>query len=214
MARNRIFLIDWHAVSREGLRSLITAQADLTVCGEHHSCQECRPDVVAARPDLVVLEPFCQAGFCADFITHLSALRPRLLVFAVSIGEDSRYAERALRAGANGYLSKACSSAEILVGIRQVLQGEPYVSAPLAAEIMQRLTSRAAKTTPSTGPVELFSNRELAIFRLLGQGKTTSQIAKYLHLTVSTVETYRHRLREKLGVKTGTEVTHRAICWV
>ena len=201
-------------MSREGLRSLITAQSDLTVCGEHHSCQESRLDIAATRPDLVVFEPFCRAGFSTDLIIHLSTLRPRPLACAVSIGEESLYAERALRAGANGYLSKACSSAEILTGIRQVLHGETYVSKSPAADIIEPQTSRAAKTTPSTVPVELFSDRELSIFRLIGQGKTTIQIAKFLHLTVSTVGTYRHRLREKLGLKTGLEVTHCAIGWV
>ena len=130
------------------------------------------------------------------------------------MGEESVYAERVLRAGANGYLSKDHSGLEILTGIRQVLRGEVCVSKLITDNIMRRITGTAAPVTPVAVPVEEFSNRELEIFRLIGQGHTTGQIAKNLNLSVSTVETYRQRLREKLGLKTGAEVTHRAICWV
>jgi len=214
MTKKRVFLIDRHALAREGLRCLINAQPDLTVCGEIPSCQDSLPKVVAVRPDLVVIEPFCRSGFCCEFITDLRKLHPVPLILAVSMGEEATYAERILRAGANGFLTKDHSGPEILAGIRQVLRGEICVSHAMAATILQRLTGTTAKAAQSAGLVDQLGNRELEIFRLIGQGQSTRQIAKNLNLGVSTVETYRSRLRLKLGLKTGAEVTRRAICWV
>ncbi len=214
ITKKRIFLVDRHALMRDGLRDLINVQPDLTVCGELPSCQEGLAIVTAARPNLVVLEPFCRSGFCAEFITNLCALRPAPQILVVSMGEESIYAERVLRAGANGYLSKDRSGAEILAAIRQVLRGGTAISKSINDLLLQRLTIPSAKTVLADGIVDEFSNRELEVFRLIGQGQTTLQISQNLHLSISAVETYRLRIREKLGLKTGTELTYRAICWV
>jgi len=214
LTKQRIFLVDRHALAREGLRSLIDAQADLMCCGERAACQESLPVLAAARPDLVVIEPLCADGFCTDFITKVRARRPAPRILVVSMGEEVTYAERVIWAGANGYCSKDRSGAEILAAIRQVLRGETAVSKSINELLLQRLTTAPAKTVSADAVVDVFSNRELEVFRLIGQGQTTDQISQKLRLSSSAVDTYRLRVREKLGLKTGTELTYRAICWV
>ena len=214
MTKKRIFLVDRQALAREGLRSLIAAQADLTCCGERAACQASLPALTAARPDLVVIEPLCSDGFCTDFITDVRALRPAPRVLVVSMGEEVTYAERVIRAGANGYCSKDRSGTEILAAIRQVLRGETAISKSINELLLQRLTTAPNNTVLADAVVDEFSNRELEVFRLIGQGQTTDQITQKLRLSGSAVDTYRFRLREKLGLKTGAELTYRAICWV
>lgn len=214
MTKKRIFLIDRHALVRDALQHLINAQPDLSVCGESQCCQESLPYVTAARPDLAIIEPLCRTGFRFDVITCLRANQSAPRILAISMGEEALYAERALRAGADGYLSKDHPTAAILAGIQQVLRGEVCLPKPVADAIVRRITVTPCDLTKSTVPVEQFSDRELEIFRRIGQGQATGQIAKQLSLSVSTVETYRLRLKEKLGLKTGPELNRCAVCWV
>ena len=214
MNQKRVFLIDRHVLWRMGLRALVNAQAHLTVCGESDCCSDVLRNLSARQPNLVILEPLCRTGFRTDLITKLRVLNPAPQVLAISMGEELVYAERILQAGANGFLSKDQSPEEILAGIHQVLQGEVCVSKTIMDLILRRQILPDAKVARFSVPVEKFSNRELEVFRRCGHGQTICQIAKELHLSTSTVETYQLRLREKLGMKTGAEVTHQAIRWV
>jgi DNA-binding NarL/FixJ family response regulator len=212
--RKRVYLIDRHVVTRDGLRHLINAQPDLTVCGEGYCCRQDFPRLQATRPDLLVVEVLCRTGLRTDLIASLRESLPALRILAFSTGADCVYAERVLSAGANGYLSKDHTREELLEGIRQVLRGEVCVSQVIVKSILHKWSGRADRPAPVGVPVEQFSDRELECFRLIGEGQTTVQIARGLHVSVSTVETYRLRLKAKLALKTGAELTHCAVCWV
>lgn len=212
MTQQRIFLIDRHALTRLGLRQLIETQPDLTVCGEADCCQQCLALFDTQLPDLVIVEALCPTGLRTDHIAACRRQHPTLPILVVSTGSDQTYAARLLRAGANGYLSKDHSPAEILAGIRQVLRGEICVGASVNDAILHQWSNRAGG--PTATPLDQFSNRELEIFRLLGQGQGTRQIAQQLHLSISTVETYRLRLKEKLRLATGGELVRCAVRWM
>jgi DNA-binding NarL/FixJ family response regulator len=214
MEKKQIFLIDRHAITREGLRCVIERQPDLMVCGDSQCCQSCRPDLIKLKPDLVVMEAFCHTGFRTDAIVQLRQQSPRLGILVVSTGADVVYAERCLRAGASGYLSKDHSVAEILDGIRKVLRGEIAVAPSISNAILNKWAVGDGARITSTVPVELFTDRELEVFQLIGEGHGTGQVAKKLNLSVSTVETYRQRLKEKLNLATGAELVRCAVCWV
>jgi DNA-binding NarL/FixJ family response regulator len=212
--KTKVFLIDRHAVTRAGLRHLVGTQLDLTVCGECHCCQEGAIQLAALDPDLVVMEPLCRTGLRTDVIARLRHEYPELLIFGLSVGDDATHAERVLRAGANGYLSKDHNAEEILAGIRQVLDGNICVAKSVTNILLRKLTDAPGPATPTAVPVDHFSDRELEIFNMIGLGQATGQIAAHLNLSISTVETYRLRLKEKLHVTTATELNRCAICWV
>ncbi len=205
----RVLIVDDHPLMREGLAARIATQHDLEVCDEAGSVREALAKVKATRPHLVIVDIMLAGSHGIDLIKQVNATYPDVKMLVVSAYDESLYAERALRAGAHGYVNKRECQEKIIEAIRTVLAGRRYVS----SEMTQRLLGQAvgsSDVTPSD-PIARLSNRELEVFQLIGQGKATGEIARELHLSVHTIETHREKLRRKLGLKNGGQLMRSAI---
>ena len=206
-ARTRIVLVDDHPMVRERLAELINREPDLEVCGEAETPAEALTVIAARRPRLAILDLSLKDAFGLELIRDLRARHPRLLVLVLTMHESPLYAERALRAGATGYLTKRDATTRILTALRQVLAGETYISESLAG----RVTSQLAH--PEGRAVDRLSDRELEVLRLIGAGSNTRDIADALYLDMRTVETYRARIKVKLNLKDGFDLLRFALEW-
>jgi DNA-binding NarL/FixJ family response regulator len=211
-AKYRVFLVDDHPIVRHGLTQLISREPDLMVCGESEDGSKGLAAVEAAKPDLVVVDLTLKRSSGFSLIKNLSALDPKLAILVLTIHEESLYAERCLRAGAKGYLMKEEAMENVLVAIRRILAGQVYLSDAMQSKLFR--SSGKKNTAAIASPLERLSDRELEIFRLLGQGVGTRQIAELLHLSISTVESHRARIKEKLGIGSATELLQHAVKWV
>lgn len=211
--KRRVFLVDDHPVTREGLARLINLEPDLEICGEAGTAALALSTLEAARPDLVIVDISLAGGRGGlELIKDLAARTSRLRMLAFSTHDETLYAERALRAGAQGYVMKQEMTDRLLHAIREVLKGEVYLSQAMKERMLRRLAS--GNREPLGSDIEQLSDRELEVFRLLGQGKGTRQIAAILNLSVSTVETYRSHIKEKLHLNRAPELVQRAVAWV
>ena len=210
--KRTVLLVDDHPVVREGLGARINRESDFTVCGTAQSGAEMMDTIARLNPDIVLMDLSLPQGHGLELMQDIHAQYPRLPVIIFSMHEESIYAERALRAGARGYLMKHESSERVLEGMRTVLHG----GYALSRETSDRLLS--AFGTPVKGqpesPVAALGNRELVVFQFIGQGKGTREIAGLLHLSVKTVETYRERLKKKLNLSSGPDLARQAVLWV
>lgn len=211
-ARYRVFLVDDHPIVRHGLTQLINREPDLMVCGESKDGSDALIAIGAAKPDVVVVDLTLKRSSGFSFIKNLTALDPKLSILVLTIHEESLYAERCLRAGAKGYLMKEEAMENVLLAIRRILAGQVYLSGEMESKLFCTSWKRSGIATAS--PLERLSDRELEVFRSLGQGMGTRQIAKVLNLSISTVECHRAKLKVKLDVKSGTELLQHAVKWV
>lgn len=209
--KSRIFVVDDHPLVREGLTNLINGQDDLVVCGEAKNSAQAIDGIMERRPDVALIDISLENESGLELVKQLAAQFPQVSLIVLSMHDEGLYAERALRAGARGYVMKHETSSSVLASIRRVLGGGVYVSERIVNKMALRLSSAGEPVTRS--PVERLSDRELEIFRLLGQGRTTSQIAGDLHLSLKTVQAYCARAKEKLGVTSLTELLRAAIQW-
>jgi DNA-binding NarL/FixJ family response regulator len=209
----RILIVDDHPVVREGLAVQVRAQGDLEVCGEAEDVAAALALVETARPDVAVIDISLKSGNGIDLIKRLKARDPSVRTLVWSMYPESLYAERALRAGALGYVTKGRATQEIIAAIRSVVAGKVFLSEELSGRLLHRLIGHAARKAEHP-PIEALSDRELEAFTLIGQGLTTQQVAAQMHVSPKTVETYRARIKEKLGLSTFAEVVHRATQWV
>jgi DNA-binding NarL/FixJ family response regulator len=209
--KSRIFLIDDHPLVREGLANLINGQHDLVVCGEAEDSAGAISGIAKTRPDVALVDISLKNESGLELVKNLESQFPLVALIVLSMHEEALYAERALRAGARGYVMKRESTKNVLASIRRVLEGGVYVSERVVNSMARRFSS-SPKATESS-PVELLSDRELEIFRLLGQGRTTAQIAEDLHLSLKTVQAYCARAKEKFGVNSLGELLRAAIRW-
>ena len=209
----KVLIVDDHPAVREALAIRIAAQPDLVVCGEAADATEALRLATAADPDVAVIDIGLSAGNGIDLIKRLKARNDRFRAIVWSMHSEDLYAERALRAGAMGYIDKKQATGKIIDAIRQVLEGKVYLSAAMTEKLLARAVGPSG---PDSGrsPIDTLSDRELEVFRLIGQGVKTHEIAAQLHLSVKTVETYRDRIREKLDLKDGTELARCAVQWV
>ena len=209
----RILIVDDHPAVREALSIRIAAQPDLEVCGEAAGPAEALQLAAATDPDVAVIDIGLKTGNGIDLIKRLRARNDKFCATVWSMYSEDFYAERALRAGAMGYINKEEATGKLLEAIRQVLAGKVYLSAAMTEKLLKRAVGRASQESgPST--VGSLSDRELEVFRLIGEGRKTQEIAAQLHLSVKTVETYRDRIREKLDLSDGTELARYALQWV
>ena len=211
-AKYRVFLVDDHPIVRHGLTQLINHEPDLMVCGESEGESKALAVIGAAKPDVVVVDLTLKRNSGFSLIKNLNALDPKRAILVLTIHEESLYAERCLRAGAKGYLMKDEAMENVLLALRRVLAGEVYLSERMQGKLLRGSGKRSEVMIAS--PLEKLSDRELEIFRLLGQGMGTRQIANLLHLSISTVESHRARIKEKLGVKSATQLLQHAVKWV
>ena len=207
----RVFLVDDHPIVRDGLKTLIERREDLMVCGEAEDAGNALRAIRQAEPDVVVTDITLKESDGLELTKDIVARYSDLPVIVLSIHEESTYCERALRAGAHGYLMKEVASENIIEAIRTVLTGEIYISSAMAKRFLHKMVR--GRTTKVQSPVETLSDRELEIFMLIGQGYKASQIADRLHLSVKTVETYRARIKEKLDLADAGQLLQFAIKW-
>jgi DNA-binding NarL/FixJ family response regulator len=209
--KSLVFIVDDHPLVREGLGNLINGQDDLVVCGEANDSAETIDGISKTRPDVALIDISLKNESGLELVKALASQFPHVALIVLSMHDEALYAERALRAGARGYVMKRETSKSVLASIRRVLAGGVYVSERLVNKMALKLASSQSSATRS--PVERLSDRELEIFRLLGQGRTTSQIAADLNLSLKTVQAYCARAKEKFGVTSLTELLRAAIRW-
>jgi DNA-binding NarL/FixJ family response regulator len=206
-----IFLVDDHPLVREWLTNLIHQQPDLAVCGEAESAQQAVPAIIALKPDVAIVDLSLKDSSGLELIKDLRRICPGVSVLVLSMHEEADYAVRTLRAGAMGYVMKRESTSKVVAAIRQVLRGELYVSESVAAALTAQIIGR--KAPGSRSPVEQLSDRELEVFDLLGQGRGTRQIAEILRVSIKTVQAYNARIKEKLNLRSATELIREAVRW-
>ena len=211
-AKKQILIVDDHPMMRQGLAQLIDNEGDLTVCGEADTAGQALTAVGAQTPDLVIADISLPDKNGLELIKDLQAMHSGLPVLVVSMHDESLYAERVLKAGGRGYIMKQEGGKKLMGAIRQVLNGHIYVSEKMSAKILEIFSGR--RPPRSDSPLEQLSDREFEVFQLIGQGKTTREIAGHLHLSVKTVEVHRANIRKKLKLASGTDVVHQAIRWV
>ena len=209
--RIRILLVDDHPLVRERLAEIINREADLMVCGEAEDRSEALEVVKARRPGLVIVDLTLKNSDGLELIKDIHSRWPSLKMLVVSMHDESLYAERVLRAGALGYITKQEATRKILVAIRRILAGDLYLNERIATQIIRRLTIPAGAAAAT--PAEMLADRELQVFELTGRGQNIGEIASRLHIAAKTVETYRARIREKLKLKDGSELLQLAISW-
>jgi len=210
-AKRSVFIVDDHPLVREGLTNLINGQSDLAVCGEAKDSAEAIDGITKERPDVAIIDISLTNESGLELIKNLVKQFPQVAVVVISMHDEALYAERALRAGARGYVMKHETSKSVLASIRRVLEGDIYVSERIVNRMALRLSS--ARRPLAASPVERLSDRELEIFQLLGQGRTPSEIARDLNLSLKTVQAYCARAKEKFGVTSLTELLRAAIRW-
>ncbi len=212
LARKRILIVDDHAVLREGLVAQIDREPDLVVCGEAADARQALAGVEKLEPDLVLADITLPGRNGLELIRDLRALRPGLPVLVLSMHDESLFAERVLRAGGRGYVSKQQGGQRLIEAIRRVLSGKICVSEDVSTKMFDALSGRAPAKTLS--PVEQLTDRELEVFTLIGQAKETKEISRQLGMSVKTVEAHRASIKRKLKLKTGPELNRHAVLWV
>jgi DNA-binding NarL/FixJ family response regulator len=209
----RVIVIDDHPIVRRGLVQLIDSSTDLDVVGEAESHAEAIEVLARTEADVVVVDLSLGDSNGLDLLSEIKTHHPDLKSIVFSIHDAELYAPRALRAGASGFVSKTQPCEDVLVAIRALSDGEIYVAPDIAQRILRRM-SGGSPSRAADGGIELLSDRELQVFELVGQGKTTGEIAKSLRLSPKTVETHRQRIKGKLGIDSGTKLLIRAAQWV
>jgi len=207
----QILIVDDHPMVRERLMEVIHRHADLRVCGQAGDAIHARQLIAATNPDLAIVDLALKQSDGLDLIKDLRVAHSRLLILVVSMYEEALYGERALRAGAHGYINKQEATHNIVTAIRRILAGETFLSERLAQTLAARVVGRT--TGKSASAFTELSDRELQVFSLIGDGHTVSQIAAILHVASSTVETHRDRIREKLNLPDANAVLRTAIAW-
>jgi len=211
-AKSRIFIVDDHTMFREGLRQLIDREPDMTVCGDAAGAEEALEKIEDSKPDLAIVDLSLSGSTGIDLIKTLKIKYADLPVLVVSMHEESVYAERALHAGATGYVMKQEPAKTVKVAIRKVLGGDMHLSEKMTASLLGKFMSGGQTVLP-VSPIDKLSDRELEVFRMLGQGKMTRQIAAELNLTIATINSFRNRIKEKLNLKNSAELVMQAIQW-
>jgi DNA-binding NarL/FixJ family response regulator len=211
--RARVLVVDDHPAVRQALRMLIGQEADLELCGEAADLSDALRLVGDKQPDVAVIDISLKTGCGIDLIKRIKDRNNAVRMLVWSTHSESLYAERALRAGALGYVNKDQATDKIVEGIRHVLEGKVYLSDAMVETMLRRAVGDARKESMRS-PLDALANRELEVFRLIGQGVKTAAIAERLHLSVKTIETYRDRIREKLDLSDATELAHYATQWM
>jgi DNA-binding NarL/FixJ family response regulator len=190
---------------------MMNREPDLMVCGEAEEAATALQAITSTRPDFLIVDISLNGPDGLDLLKSIRVRFPNLPVLILSMHDESIYAERALRAGANGYIMKQEATEKVLIAVRQILNQKVYVSDRIANRMLQQYISGSANETHS--PIAELSDRELEVFRLIGEGHSTRMIADELHLSVKTVESYQAHIKDKLSLKTGRELVQRAIQW-
>ena len=210
--KHSILIVDDHPIVRKGIRSLLEQEEDFAVVGEAASRAEVLDFIRNELPTLILLDISLQGSDGIEVTKAIRCEYEDVLILIVSMHDETLYAERALRAGANGYIMKQEMAENVIKAIRQVLHGKIYVSDNMRQKVLRDLTQPHADV--KTTPLERLSDRELEVFRLIGEDRGTREIADTLHLSIKTIETYRAHIKEKLSIKSAAELARSAVNWV
>ena len=210
---HKIVLVDDHPVMRKGLVLTLDAEMDLSVIGQMSSAEEAMEEVERLEPDLAIIDISLPGMSGMELVKHLQARMPDLRTLVVSRHDESLYAERAIRAGARGYIMKLEAGDVIVKAVRHVMDGGIYVSDEINERLLLSMAA-GGRERISQSPLEVLSDRELEVFELTGRGTGTRDIAERLHLSVKTVESYRARIKKKLNLESATELMQHAVQWV
>jgi DNA-binding NarL/FixJ family response regulator len=209
--KKSVFVVDDHPIVRQGLTLLINREPDLAVCGEAEEMHAALQAIQSVQPDIIILDISLHGPDGLELLKNLRMNYRGLPVLILSMHDESIYAERALRAGANGYIMKQEASEKVLVALRRILSGGIYVSDRIATSMLKHYV-RGANLSPHSSIADL-TDRELEVFRLIGQGYGTRDIAEALHLSVKTVESYQAHIKEKLSLRSARELVQHAVQW-
>jgi DNA-binding NarL/FixJ family response regulator len=207
----RVLIVEDHPMTRDGLVHLIDREPDLVVAWQAENAAQALQAAVAEQPDLALVDITLPDKGGIDLIKDLKAVRPEMPVLVVSMHDESLYAERALRAGARGYISKQEGGAKLMQAIRQVLGGQIYVSEKTSARIVEIFSGQPAGSAQS--PIAQLSDREFEVFQLIGQGLSTQEIGERMHISAKTVEAHRLNIKGKLRLGTAAELIAYAARW-
>jgi DNA-binding NarL/FixJ family response regulator len=210
--KQKVLIVDDHPVVREGLAQMINREADLTVCGQAADMPGALQMIDALKPDILIVDISLNGPDGLDLLKHIRVKDPVLPVLILSMHDESIYAERALRAGANGYIMKQEATDNVLIALRRILGREIYVSARIANKMLQHFVGTGSAPARNSS-VDDLSDRELEVLRLMSNGHGTRQISEELHLSVKTVESYQAHLKEKLSLKNARELVRYAVEW-
>ncbi|QDU93185.1 response regulator [Lignipirellula cremea] len=207
----RILLVDDHPLVRRGFGELISARSDMEVCGEAADADAAMEQIEATQPDLVVVDISLADINGIELIKRIRGKDDGIKILVASMHDESIYAERALRAGATGYVNKEVATDKVIEAILQVLSGQVYLSSTMTDDLLHRVVTGA---TGETSPVDMLSDRELEVFEKIGRGMTTREIAEMLKLSVKTIETHREHIKIKMRLRNAAELTRAAVQWV
>lgn len=203
--------MDDHPIVREHLTALINQENDLEVCAQADDARKAMTAIATRKPDLVIVDLSLKGVHWLELMKDVRARYPSLPMLVLSMHDESLYAERTLRAGGQGYISKHEATTKVMTAIRRVLKGEIYLSEKMSTKLLH---AYVRGRPPAALPVTQLTDRELEVFELVGHGRTTQQIAQALRLDMSTIETYRSRIKEKLALGSSTELIQHAVEWV
>ena len=207
----KVLLVDDHPLVREGLVNLINQQANLEVCGEAGNEVQALEVINQTRPDVAVVDISLETGSGIELLKNIKVYHPAVKCLVLSMHDEGLYAERALHAGARGYIMKREAAKKVIAGIQAVYAGQLYVSEKIAAVMAEKFVG--GKSSANASPIEALSDRELQVFELLGQGQSTRQISENLHVGFKTVQAYHARIKEKLQLANASELMRAAIRW-
>jgi DNA-binding NarL/FixJ family response regulator len=207
--KKTVFVVDDHPLLRQGLALMINREHDLMVCGEAEEAQAAMRAIATKKPDILIADISLNGPDGLDLLKSVRALYPDLPVLVLSMHDESIYAERALRARANGYIMKQEATEKVLVAVRRILGGDIYLSDRMANKLLHQYISGSAVDLNCR--LSALSDRELEVFRLIGEARSTRQIAEKLHLSIKTVETYQAHIKDKLSLRSGRELVQHAI---
>jgi DNA-binding NarL/FixJ family response regulator len=209
--KTRVLIVDDHPMTREGLVHVINHQPDLVVCGEAESAAQALDILDSSRPNLLLIDITLPGKSGLELIKDVKAVQPELLMLVVSMHDESLFADRVLRAGARGYITKHEGGEKLIEAIRRVLSGKIYVSESMSAHILEIFSG--GQTGLDRSSIEKLSDREFEVFESLGEGLSSQQIAKRLHLSAKTVDAHRANIKTKLNIKTTAELISFAARW-
>lgn len=208
----KVLLVDDHPIVRQGLTQLIDQEEDMVVCGEAETPLEALKVIEETKPSIVLVDISLKEASGIELVKDAKIRYPDLPVLVLSMHDESFYAERVLRAGSRGYVTKEEATEKVLIAIRRVLAGEIYVSDKMASKMLSKLVD--GRPGAEGFSLERLTDRELEVFELIGQGLSTRQIAKKLHLSIKTIESHRENIKRKLKLKNAAELLQHAIQWV
>lgn len=208
---SRVIIIDDHPIFRMGMAELLNQEEDFDVCGLAEDIVGARKLIDDQTPDLAIVDITLAGENGLDLVKEVTGKNKSLQILVLSMHDEQVWAERAIRAGARGYIMKKEASENVISALRNIRQGKTHVSATIMERLLDRLHARPENQTAPT--VDLLTDRELEVFRLIGKGLTTREIAEQMKLGVKTIGTYRDRVKQKLALKTASELTRRAVLW-